>query len=137
MIVQKKSAEEQEHERKLTLWSARREALKTLEDLDIEGEINSAGELVYWTSDRQEAKRVIKDLGGKWTKEYSAFCVIFTQKLAFTTFKLYVSRSSVCERVVTGKRLVPEQILPAHEEEIVEWECRDSIMLEDADVSIG
>lgn len=33
------------------------------------------------------------------------------------------SRDEVCERIVIGKRVVPVQITPEHEEEIVEWKC--------------
>lgn len=34
-----------------------------------------------------------------------------------------VPREEACRRVVTGTREVPEQVVPAHVEEIVEWEC--------------
>ena len=42
-------------------------------------------------------------------------------------------RDAVCERVVVGKRVVPERITPAvlvpeHVEEIVEWRCPDSLL---------
>lgn len=38
-------------------------------------------------------------------------------------------REQICERKVVGKRLVPEKVIPAqtipaHEEEIVEWDCK-------------
>jgi hypothetical protein len=32
-------------------------------------------------------------------------------------------REQVCERKVVGTRDVPERIIPAHTEEVVEWEC--------------
>lgn len=42
-------------------------------------------------------------------------------------------RSQVCERVVTGKRVIPAQTVPEHTipertEEIVEWRCPESIL---------
>src|SRR3990167_9765901 len=45
-------------------------------------------------------------------------------------------KDNVCERVVVGKTLVPEAVIPAqpetvipsHEEEIVEWQCKDSLL---------
>ena len=56
----------------------------------------------------------------------------------FGPFKLeaYTLRSNVCERVVVGTRTVPEKIIPAqvkeivpeHEEDIVEWKCPDSLL---------
>lgn len=32
-------------------------------------------------------------------------------------------RDEVCRRVVKGTRRVPTRVIPAHDEEIVEWEC--------------
>lgn len=39
------------------------------------------------------------------------------------------SGKPICERKVVGKKIIPQQYIPArvieaHEEEIVEWECR-------------
>jgi len=46
-----------------------------------------------------------------------------------------VYRSEVCERVVVGKKVIPETIIPAilvpeHEEDIIEWKCPESILSE-------
>ncbi len=43
--------------------------------------------------------------------------------------KVNCKREQICERKVIGKKRVPEkhipaQVIPEHEEEIVEWECR-------------
>ena len=38
------------------------------------------------------------------------------------------SRAEVCTRVVTGTRMVPEEVTPAHEEEIVEWVCDEPLL---------
>lgn len=45
----------------------------------------------------------------------------------------YTEREKVCKRIVVGKRQVPQEIVPgriveAHEEDIVEWECGESIL---------
>lgn len=39
-----------------------------------------------------------------------------------------VARERVCERVVTGTREVDEIVIAARTEEIVEWQCTDSIL---------
>ena len=41
------------------------------------------------------------------------------------------SRDSVCTRNVVGTRHVPAEVIPAHDEEIVEWDC-GSLLAEDA-----
>lgn len=38
------------------------------------------------------------------------------------------SRTEVCKRVVTGTKQIPEEIIPAHEEEIVEWVCDEPLL---------
>lgn len=45
----------------------------------------------------------------------------------------YTARENVCDRVVVGTRMVPEKVVPeqviaAHVEEIVEWVCPESIL---------
>lgn len=37
--------------------------------------------------------------------------------------KFFTDRDQVCERRVIGKKLVPAQIYPEHEEDIIEWDC--------------
>lgn len=37
-------------------------------------------------------------------------------------------RQTVCKRVVTGVRHVPERVIEAHDVEIVEWECESPIL---------
>jgi len=43
---------------------------------------------------------------------------------------LFVSKSESCERIVLGRKQVPEEVIPAHEEEIVEWRCPQSFLIE-------
>lgn len=39
------------------------------------------------------------------------------------TLEANVPREQACRRVVTGTTEIPEEIVPAHVEETVEWEC--------------
>ncbi len=66
-----------------------------------------------------------KDYGTTYSTVKKDFGGIF---LSATTYK-----EQVCERVVIGKKIVPEIIIPAslipeHEEEIVEWKCPESLL---------
>lgn len=37
-------------------------------------------------------------------------------------------REEVCRKVVVGTRQVPERVIEAHEEEIVEWVCDEALL---------
>ena len=46
-----------------------------------------------------------------------------------TTITFTAQREEVCERVVTGTKIIPREVIPErvveeHEEEIVEWKCK-------------
>jgi hypothetical protein len=45
--------------------------------------------------------------------------------------KYAVHREAVCERRVVGKKQVEERVIPAREEEVVEWVCNDKSLLDD------
>ena len=40
----------------------------------------------------------------------------------------YISREQVCTKIVKGTRFVPERVVEAYEEQIVEWECSDPLL---------
>lgn len=44
------------------------------------------------------------------------------------TLAVNFNSDEVCERVVVGTERVSEQIIPAHEQEIVEWRCPESLL---------
>ena len=70
-------------------------------------------------------------------KEYSKDNFLLTRSFGPHTLKYYSARSAVCTAKVVGKKIVearpssycPE--VPAHEEDVIEWEC--SPLLEIAD----
>lgn len=37
-------------------------------------------------------------------------------------------RDQVCRKVVTGTRTVPEQVIPAHEQDVIEWVCDEPLL---------
>jgi hypothetical protein len=49
------------------------------------------------------------------------------------TLEYYTPRASVCTPKITGTRhveekVIPATVIPAHEENIIEWDCPDSIL---------
>lgn len=56
---------------------------------------------------------------GTFKKEFSG-SIMYLRK-DFISIMFY--RDLVCKRVVKEKKLVPEIYIPAHEEEVIEWDC--------------
>ena len=55
------------------------------------------------------------------------------RRFGTVSFEISARRENVCRRVVTGTRVVPattvaEHTIPEHAEEIVEWDCPDSLL---------
>ena len=71
---------------------------------------------------RDQMTEVARAIG---TCEKGADDNYFWLRKTFGTFKVEwnVSRNVACRRVVVGTREVPEQVIAAHTEEIVEWHC--------------
>ena len=69
-------------------------------------------------------------------KDFTGSFKRINRKFGPLTLQAAAWRGDVCERVVTGTRTVAEQITPAqeveivpeHEEDIVEWKCPDSLL---------
>lgn len=80
---------------------------------------------------------LVRELGGKRVKKAddSYFNVVrrLSSRCVVTVFS---ERSNVCQRKVVGTRTLPatvipakpEQVLPEREEEIVVWECPESVL---------
>lgn len=68
---------------------------------------------------------------GPWQKRYVDTWFTLTRDFAGgVRLDVNVERVQVCERVVVGTETVPAQ--PAHEVEIVEWRCADSLLAPEA-----
>jgi hypothetical protein len=73
---------------------------------------------------------------GAWEKVYTDYSVEYIKRFAESgyggvKYAVNLSREKACKKVVTGTRhieeeVVPEQVIPARDEEIVEWICTDS-----------
>ena len=89
---------------------------------------NDADEFnVYNVHTQEELARAVRALGG-CKKEYSDSSGLFRLKRKFGGIELrfVTSRDKACKRKVTGTVRVPEQVIPAHEVSIVEWECLEA-----------
>jgi hypothetical protein len=74
---------------------------------------------------KEEFVKYAKNIGGKLTKVHD-YSSVMTLRRHFgkLQYDINVGREEVCERVVTGTRIVPaKEAVPEHEEEITEWKC--------------
>lgn len=85
---------------------------------------------------KQDFATQMKKLG-TCKKIYTEYSMTVAKDFGPISYGFYISRDTVCERKVVGKKIVPFQearLIPAepeHEEDIVEWQC-DSILAEPA-----
>ena len=80
---------------------------------------------------REKFVEASKALGGRREKIVEGS--YFTVRRTFgegVHVDVYVARERVCRKVVTGMRDVPETVIPARTEEVVEWVCEDSLLEE-------
>lgn len=91
-----------------------------------------------WTADDKTVAGLVRALGGG-KKEYTNSDFKLTNQYGPLEVSLTTSRSTVCRKVVDGKRIIPakvvpakpeeiipatpEQVIPESEEEVFHWEC--------------
>jgi len=74
------------------------------------------------------------------TKEFGSY--YFTLRKTFSEgvkLDMSWSRDEVCQRIVIGtkeveREVIPERVIEAHTEDIVEWACPDAILSEDKEL---
>jgi len=96
-------------------------------EVDFRVYVHSLAFCVY-AQDKKEFGRLARILvgrKGKLEKVYGEFaCSITRQFSDMVSLQVIVNREQVCERIVTGTKIVPGIYYPEHEEEIVEWKCK-------------
>lgn len=107
------------------------QALREMADW-LETNAEDWGDTVYlsihsYTWDKEIFKKKVKMLGRKIEKNFSDQGVTATKYFGIpnVNVSVQISRDQICEKVVTGTREVPEEIIPARTEEIIEWKCTD------------
>lgn len=86
----------------------------------------------------EELTTAVKAYGEKWEKNSDEAYYNLTHTFGTHNLRLqfYIDRTKVCRKIVKGTKVVPEKyvpatecrVIPAHEEEIVEWVCPESLM---------
>jgi hypothetical protein len=105
----------------------------------------AAGLKMYlWPSDLKTFKSLARKLGGKRTKRADSFYYMVERDFGGgIRIEINLARSSVCTKRVVGTRHVEAEShtevtnSPAHDEEIIEWDCPPALLAfdEDADGS--
>lgn len=88
----------------------------------------------------EAVKELLRSLGS-FAKEYEDAYFIAKVQVGHITLDFVNYRDKVCTRKVVGTKTVPqqvipssyteEQVIPEHEEEIVEWDCTEAVMRPD------
>lgn len=91
---------------------------------------------VYAMDTKEEAAACLKALK-PCKKEYRDNIFEISKEFGGISLRYVFLRSSVCRRKVVGTKEIEEQhipgrTIPAHTEEIVEWECEPVMALEEA-----
>jgi hypothetical protein len=78
--------------------------------------------------DGYEVKELTRIMSPCTKRGMGTFFTLIRDFGAGVMLHLNFPREDVCERVVIGTEEVPEKVIPAHVQEIVEWKCPDGIL---------
>jgi hypothetical protein len=73
-------------------------------------------------ADKEAMVEAIKGTG-PWVKRYDSANFHAVKSFGPIELDLCISREQACVRKVVGLKHVEEVVTPAHDEEVVEWEC--------------
>ncbi len=71
-----------------------------------------------------------------WEKKYDG--AYFMLRKTFSdglNLDINIQRQEVCKRVVIGRQVIPAVTIPEYTEDVIEWQCADSSILQAADVA--
>lgn len=74
--------------------------------------------------------RLVARAFGACRKEYDSTMFVLSRVFGAVNLRFLFWRSEVCTRRVIGTQPVAERVIPAHTEEIVEWDC-DPLLTEE------
>jgi hypothetical protein len=73
---------------------------------------------------RERFGELARLIGGRLDKVYTdTRWAVLCRRFGPIRYELNIHREMICERRVVGTKVVPEQVIPTHVEEVVEWEC--------------
>lgn len=107
------------------IWDAEKEKMVTDYAAPQEVNVDATNKLLAKVT--QHASKLGHAVNKTYSDKYYTHEVILEEdsesKYNNVTVTYEVNRESVCRKVVTGTKHVEEKIVPAHDEEIVEWVC--------------
>lgn len=77
---------------------------------------------VYAYSIKEDALAIASILGHS-KKEFNGANFYLIKEFGEVKLRFYFSREAICERVVTGTKVIPAVSYPERIEEIIEWKC--------------
>jgi hypothetical protein len=88
---------------------------------------------VYCTTEDKDVAIATAQALRTFKKDYTQSFFTMSKEFSGITLTFYFSRDEVCTKKVLGTKSVPDRYEPgylvaAHEEEIVEWECPESLL---------
>lgn len=72
---------------------------------------------------------VARAMGGFQKDHDGKYLTLVKEINSAVSFAVVFASEEVCERVVVGTKEVPEKVIPAHVEEIIEWKCPESLLV--------
>ncbi len=94
--------------------------------------------LSVYACDGKDQALAIAKAARPFTKEYDNSFFRIKKTFGPLTLRYFFNREDVCVKKVVGKvqvseRYIPGRLVPAHEEEKVEWECHEALLKEEFD----
>lgn len=94
---------------------------------------DALGPVMLYRPDVESLAQTARALGGHRTKDANGSYFTIIRSFGPVDVHAYSDRNEVCERVVTGTKVIPATVIPAREipervEEIVEWKCPDGVL---------
>jgi len=112
------------------------ESLRELADFyDTNEELTQVGLHYVWASDKEDLAKWARAFGS-CEKEISVDYYSLKKKFGNLELHIITPKKGVCRSKVVGKKWVeetvvegiPSRVTPAHEEDVVEWECDEPLL---------
>lgn len=81
----------------------------------------------------REGMEQVARVFGACEKEYADGLFKLKKQFGAIEMQVVAGREQICNRKVTGSKVVPETVIPAHSVDIVEWECLNTPLLAASD----
>jgi predicted SAM-dependent methyltransferase len=76
---------------------------------------------------KEKARRAALTMGNI-KKDWTSYALDLRKDFGPVVLEFSISKENICEKKVVGFKDIPEHVVEAHREELVEWICKDSIL---------